>query len=265
MTEILTSMMKPPKKMTPEEIEAVRKRIAEEDKRSYQELKLNDKKKVNERSLFSGDQRISFEFSQWKPDKQPDSKLARELGVKAWELAKQLKTDNFNVMMTGGAGTGKTSLSIAMATELFNSVGKSWLFINTMELNSLFERRFDEPDVNDRLNRLQRAIMGIKDGLGDWRIPPVDVLILDDFGTEGGMRTDKSRVVRKDMQEWLYRASNARVDLNANKLLGSTIITTNNTGEELYAMYNEKLLSRLVPKSEDCVLNFAGLTDVRFK
>lgn len=265
MTEILTSMMRAPKRMSQAEIDAVRARIAEEDRQSYRRLQENKKKLINERSLFSGDQRISFEFSQWQPDKQPNSQLARELGVKAWELTKQLKTDNFNVLMTGGAGTGKTSLSIAMATELFKTAGKSWLFISTMELNSLFERRFDELDVRTKLDQLQKAITGIKDGTGGWYMPPVDVLILDDFGTEGGMRTDKNRVVRKDMQEWLYRASNARVDLNANKLLGTTIVTTNNTGKELAEMYNEKLVSRLFPKSDDCVLNFAGLTDVRFK
>ncbi|MFK5261291.1 ATP-binding protein, partial [Lactiplantibacillus plantarum] len=45
----------------------------------------------------------------------------------------------------------------------------------------------------------------------------------------------------------------------------STIITTNNEMDELERMYNSKLISRIIPKSKDCTLNFEKLTDVRGK
>lgn len=150
-----------------------------------------------------------------------------------------------------------------MAEKAWSDYGKSRLYVNTMELANWFEQRFEYPEFRQKIHDLKKVITGIKDGLGGWTRPPVDILILDDLGTEGGMRGDRTTNVRKDLQEWLYQITNSRIDLNKNQLTGSTIVTTNNTGEELYSMFNEKLISRLIPKNDKFVLNFSGLDDIR--
>ena len=67
------------------------------------------------------------------------------------------------------------------------------------------------------------------------------------------------RPVHKKMQELMYDINNARFGKK------TTIITTNNTVDELRAMYNVKLISRLIPTNDEHTLNFNGLTDVRSK
>ena len=92
----------------------------------------------------------------------------------------------------------------------------------------------------------------------------VYVLLLVDFGTEGGMKKDL-RPVRKNMQDALYSVANARlaVDKKTGKRTKSTIVTTNNSPQQLLAMYNDKLISRLIPKEQEQIVLFDGLEDVR--
>lgn len=42
-----------------------------------------------------------------------------------------------------------------------------------------------------------------------------------------------------------------------------TIVTTNNTVDELQTMYNVKLISRLIPSNPKHIIDFNGLTDFR--
>jgi DNA replication protein DnaC len=92
----------------------------------------------------------------------------------------------------------------------------------------------------------------------------VDVLLLDDFGTEGGMKVDNVvRPVRKDMQDFMYRVANVRIDFDKNKVEKPTIITTNNLQEDIDRMYNQKAVSRLYPKSKEHRIAFNKMGDVR--
>ncbi|EJF02184.1 DNA replication protein, partial [Liquorilactobacillus mali KCTC 3596 = DSM 20444] len=63
-------------------------------------------------------------------------------------------------------------------------------------------------------------------------------------------------------QEFMYRVANARVDFENNKVKRSTIITTNNSRQQLESMYNEKLISRLMTSNPERQLAF-DLKDVR--
>ena len=162
------------------------------------------------------------------------------MAIQAKTLSDRLKTDNFNVVLLGGAGVGKTSLAIAMITAL-RRTGKSAMVISTTELVSKLNRSYDFKDA-------QREIAKVEQGAYD-----CDVLLLDDLGTESGGRVKE---IRTDMYDLMYRISNART----NK---TTIITTNNTPAELGKIYSEKIVSRLLPKRKEKCIDMHGLKDVR--
>lgn len=232
-----------------------------------QRLKRQKFDHIYKQSLWSGRTPIAFNFSSWDSSKQISKQNAEQLKQKAQQLAQQMLTPDdkpFNVMFEGSPGTGKTSLAIAMI-DYVRHHGYRWgyikhpdgaekykryvdvLFLATDEMLELVYHSMDG-DTQAR-NQLQRVVKFAK---------AADVLVLDDFGTEGGMK-GTIRPVHKTMQELMYDINNARFGKKY------TIITTNNTVEELRAMYNVKLISRLIPTNAEHTLNFNGLTDVRSK
>lgn len=232
-----------------------------------QRLKRQKFDHVYKQSLWSGRTPIAFNFSSWDSSKQISKQNAEQLKQKVQQLAQQMLTPDdkpFNVMFEGSPGTGKTSLAIAMI-DYVRHHGYRWgyikhpdgaekykryvdvLFLATDEMLELVYHSMDG-DGQAR-NQLQQVVKFAK---------AADVLVLDDFGTEGGMK-GTIRPVHKTMQELMYDINNARFGKKY------TIITTNNTVEELRAMYNVKLISRLIPTNGEHTLNFNGLTDVRSK
>ncbi|MBS6380684.1 MAG: hypothetical protein KH407_04990 [Streptococcus sp.] len=90
-----------------------------------------------------------------------------------------------------------------------------------------------------------------------------NILILDDFGTEGGL---VSRIMEPgykgahaNLQQLMYEVANARFG-KSDKM---TIITTNNTNQELERIYDPKIVSRLVTKKKEHRIAFNGMEDVR--
>ncbi|MFO1546575.1 ATP-binding protein, partial [Lactiplantibacillus plantarum] len=129
-------------------------------------------------SVWSGGVPLRFSFNDWQVDKQPNQAKARELGNQAFKLARQLETNQFNVALAGGPGVGKTSLALAIMYQLMNA-GQTAMFVSTAELLRLVNEKYEAPDVR------QRLLYVLKD------MQNVDVLVLDDFGTEGGKPTEK--------------------------------------------------------------------------
>lgn len=210
--------------------------------------------RVYRKSLWTGNQPVKFTFADWKTDKQVDKKQAAEIGNRAWTLAKMIANgQNMNVYLAGKPGTGKTSLALAMVDKIRNESGKTALFVSTDALAELYSRRFDDQATQNRLYELIDLMQGNR----QLKIDPVDVLVLDDFGTEGGMRTDTKSQVRVDMQKGLFSVADARFGKF------TTIVTTNNKTSELQEMYNEKLLSRLITRNPEHRLTFNGMVDVR--
>lgn len=184
-----------------------------------------------------------FTFHNWIPSKQQEVAAAKRVARKALDLTKDLIKETFNVTLSGLPGVGKTALALAMSDYL-RKAGKSVMFVSTAELKHLYSAGYDD-DEQKRL--LKFTVEKMKE---------VDVLILDDFGTEGDMNAQGKVRVRSDMRDDMYRVSNARLE----KI---TIITTNNTLKELNTMYDPKTIDRLIPKSEGYRIVFRDMNSVR--
>lgn len=204
-------------------------------------------------SLFSGGHESLFSFPQWNPALQPNEQQARHLGEQAWRLAKKMVDQPLNVAMFGNPGVGKTALSLAIADYLEDH-GQRAMFVSSSALTSLYDDRFEnyqhQQKIFDTLNFMEKA----------------DVLILDDFGTEGGQRDQfgKLKPIRRDFQKDLLEVCDARYGGN-NQVLKSTIVTTNNNTKDLKQLYMPKIISRLIPGNLEQQLMFTDMQDVRMK
>lgn len=205
-------------------------------------------------SLFSGGHESLFSFPQWNPALQPNEQQARHLGEQAWRLAKKMVNQPLNVAMFGNPGVGKTALSLAIADYLEDH-GQRAMFVSSSEMTTLYDDRFEnyqhQQKIFDTLNFMEKA----------------DVLILDDFGTEGGQRDQfgKLKPIRRDFQKDLLEVCDARYDGNNNQVLKSTIVTTNNNTKDLNQLYMPKIISRLIPGIPEQMLMFTDMQDVRMK
>lgn len=231
-----------------------------------QQLKRQKFDHVYDQSLWSGQTPITFDFSKWDSANQINKHYAENIKQKSQQLAELMLTPDdkpFNVMLEGSPGTGKTSLAIAMI-DYIRYHGYRWGYVKNpdgftdkyrryvdvffLATDEMLELVYHSMSSDIQVcNRLQQVVKFAK---------AADVLVLDDFGTEGGMK-GTIRPVHKTMQELMYDINNARFGKKF------TIVTTNNTVDELRAMYNVKLISRLIPSNSKHIIDFSGLTDFR--
>lgn len=139
-----------------------------------------------------------------------------------------------NLLFTGNTGLGKTFLSSCVANELIKK-GKNVLYQTApVMLDSIIDYRFGKNGSTNILNSILN----------------VDLLIIDDLGTES-MNNMKFTE--------LFNIINTRL-LNQHKIT-KTIISTNLSLQNLYANYDERIVSRLVGNYDICY--FFG-DDIRF-
>ena len=213
-----------------------------EDKQRKAWRKGMKKKFWEEYSVWPDGKPEEFTFRDWRPNIQENVEATKYVARQTLNITKELveQGKSYNVVFLGTPGVGKTSLALAMANE-FRKVGKFVMFVSTTELKRMYDNMYDKKDLVPKV-----------DNIVNW-MKKTEVLILDDFGTEG-MGRDKG--VRVDMQNSMYEVVNARKGK-------TTLITTNNRIEELQAMYDPKIISRLIPKNKDHQVVFKGMEDVR--
>ena len=138
-----------------------------------------------------------------------------------------------NLLFTGNTGLGKTFLSSCIANELLKKEKTVLYQTSSVMLDTIISYRFGKPNVSkDVYDYLQN----------------VDLLIIDDLGTEG---INNMKLVE------LFNILNSRL-LNPNK---KTIISTNLSLQNLFSTYDERIVSRLVGNYDICY--FFG-DDIRF-
>lgn len=145
------------------------------------------------------------------------------------------KMNEKNLLFTGKTGLGKTFLSSCIANELLKQ-GRTVLYQTaSVMLDTIIDYRFGKANTSK----------DIYDHLLN-----VDLLIIDDLGTEG---TNQMKLVE------LFNILNARL-LNSKKVT-KTIISTNLSLQALFENYDERIVSRLVGNYDICY--FFG-EDIRF-
>lgn len=150
--------------------------------------------------------------------------------------------DNFddveekNLLFIGNTGLGKTFLSNCIAYELLKK-GKTVLYQSSSTmLDSIIDYKFGKQENSENIYN---------------NILSVDLLIIDDLGTEN---------INSLKFAELFNIINTRL-LNQNKHITKTIISTNLNIDNLFKIYDERIVSRLVGYYNIC--RFFG-DDIRF-
>lgn len=143
--------------------------------------------------------------------------------------------DSKNLLFTGKTGLGKTFLSSCIANELLKKEKTVLYQTSSVMLDTIIDYRFGKANSS-------------KD-IYDYLLN-VDLLIIDDLGTEGN---NQMKLVE------LFNLINSRL-LNTKKVT-KTIISTNLSLQSLFENYDERIVSRIVGNYDICY--FFG-EDIRF-
>lgn len=243
--------------LTPEEMQTyIKMREMKVDQEAYQKMMAAKRKTFDTWSVWGGSGRQKFNFDLWDPSQQGNQAKAEELKLHARKLAKRIiDGSGINVLLAGKAGTGKTAMSLAMVEALRGYSDKTVMFVSTIALSDKIHNFYDK--------QVQEQVAYTKKLMKE-----VDVLVLDDFGSEaGGMgNTDKS--ASEPLQKFFFEVADARQAKDEfGKRTKTNIVTTNQkiTGgnNSLEHSYHEKIISRLIAKKEANQLIFGGMEDLR--
>ncbi|UQS85818.1 ATP-binding protein (plasmid) [Apilactobacillus apisilvae] len=189
-------------------------------------------------SIITDDSLKNASFDNFETDSE-ETKQALHLSK---QLAYKYMTTNeqFNTLLTGQPGRGKSHLALSMLKAVNNHSKKpaSCLFVSIDELFrkikesfNYSESKFDEATMVRLLSK-------------------VDLLVMDDLGSEASMKRD-SNEASDFVQRVLFGIFNART---------RTIITTNLNSKELSQMYNPKLISRMEKNVKGHIIKFTEAT-----
>lgn len=180
------------------------------------------------------DLKAPFSFKDCSPAKIKDEKQRRELeklySTMRRYCAKFPNVNFYNIVLSGGVGTGKTCLASAVS-RAFAEKGNSVMILSSYEFNSLM-LTCHTSHITERNGIIHDALC-------------CDLLAIDDLGTEPMLRNVTTEYLLLTLEERL------------NKRL-VTLITTNLSTEQLLTRYGERIYSRLSDKKHSLVLQLNG-------
>lgn len=160
---------------------------------------------------------------------------------------------NFNTLMYGAPGTGKTHLATAILINA-NNVSKPEQKCLFLSLNKLLEKRIENTRNSENNNWTSHYMQKL--------IKTADIVVIDDLGAESPNKT---------ATPFTQTTLNEIYDAN-----GRIITTTNLTLQQLRDTYGARLISRIMAgtgmevktsdgKTHNNMIDFSKLTDYRFK
>lgn len=245
-------------------------KMAKEEQDLVSNFKVGEiRKTLTTRSLVDDSQDFTKTFSNFKAEK--GSKEA-QVGNQAYLIAKEfidspshkykdfwIKKENqerkrkgldplllehgkpLTALFYGTPGEGKSHLAMAMLNEINKHGDQKCLFIDVSKLfKKIYQRKQDLIGWWTEFNA-QNLLIG------------VDVLVLDDLGSESSMTnvTTNATQFRQDFFKQLFD--------NQKRI----IVTTNLTLRQLKEVYNPKIVSRLLSDSNGRRIDFSGISDKR--
>lgn len=172
---------------------------------------------VSDKSLLKS----SFErFMDKTTEEAQNKKMCMEL------LGRLKEGEVFNILLQGCQGAGKSHLAYSLLKEMNKTSEWTCLFICVDEMMRLIRASFGDAESKYTEHYFIELLSS------------ADFLVLDDLGAETGA-IDTSKRATDFVQRVLYSVMNARQDK-------VTIITTNLDSRTLFAVYDKKLISRLL-------------------
>lgn len=185
----------------------------------------------------------------------PVSKEMADLKKRAQQVAAAYANDNNKnlVLYSKQSGNGKTLLASCILAEVGKNIraAKTCMFVSTAQMKNLVSKKFDNTTRSDDL-------YSVGDELHEFEVNAgrVDLLVLDDLGTESSLKTSGVTSANQTISELLFNIAEKRE-------FKPTIITTNYTGDELKKIYNNKIIDRLMPTNAAQVLSFENVPSYR--
>ena len=233
------------KKVKPFCPKCTKEAVEQQKRQMIDDFKVNNVKAVLKRdSLIDIKSEYDCTFDTFKAQQgTKEAKLKYHTRMIAYEAIK--KPDKpIHAIFYGTPGEGKTHLAMSILNAVNENANppQKCLFIDINELISRIYSSFKNT------NQLWNKDYAIK------KLRSVDLLVLDDIGSESSMKSDTSEA-SNFIQEILKKV------LDGQKRL---IITTNLTSHQLSQVYNPKIVSRMFAHSQGYAIDFSGVKDKRY-
>ncbi|MDT2844693.1 ATP-binding protein [Vagococcus lutrae] len=197
---------------------------------------------LDKRSIFLDDTLKKATFDTYKTECK-ETKDNKDLAL---TIAREYyKGANYNTVLTGTPGTGKSHLSMSML-KIVNEHSDPYRKCLFISISELMRRIKDSFSNRESIYTEQNMVE---------MMTKADLLVIDDLGAEtGAISSDKIAT------DFTTRVLYAIIDGRMNK---PTIITTNLNSKELSKMYDRKLISRMFRGADGHVIQFKNTTDKR--
>ncbi|WP_373750055.1 ATP-binding protein [Jeotgalibaca porci] len=228
-----------------------RERVIEDEQKMIEEAEKRYVKRVTydrfEKDSIIGD--VTLKNATFQSFISDDDESIRNKKQTRQIAASYLDGETFNTLLTGTPGAGKSHLAMAIlrAVNENSDPWRSCLFLSLDEFLLQIRNTFSNNDRNN--NETEQTMIS--------RIADVDLLVIDDLGAETGF-IGTGKTATDFTQRVLYSLMNKRQGK-------STIVTTNLNSDQLTAMYDGKIISRIYRKLEGHIVTFETERDRRIK